>query len=446
VIAIFNYNHQRPRCEIFHYNNGRLEYSETFEVLNSLNGELYVGTPKDRLYETRYIYEDDKIVKSEVFYNGYPTRSYDEYEYTEDGKLNVVKRYELGKLTETYYYCGMSVPVGVKCIGQVFLPEYDDKGNVTGAQIKSLRESPIDFDISLQYSNDLPVRTVKTSIGGARSSVRELNFSYHSNGNLSKETYCYYLYNLDGTLDNRPKTEVSYYDEEGHPTLSQHTHGTREVVYDEYGNIKEIQEVFNSQNITTTFVYDIDGRIIKKIVDEPRAAYPITWYEYDENGRVTRYVRLDNGEECGITYEYYPNGAKKKQIEKMYADRGADIKTYSENGNLILLEYANGDYCEYIRSEICYDFSRKLSLKELQNDAAGSRATKIVLSGGHSNEYEYNEDFLLIKQVSREKDGSMLVINFNGENNPIKAIRYDSDGNVIYEKIYDKIDGDSIAT
>ena len=120
------------RREVFNYEGDKLISSDTFEVFSTDFEDICDNNAMmKKLHQTVYVYDGDRIVRGEVFANGLPTRSYDEYEYTLDGRLKTVKRYENGELDTTYTYGTNGLPSTFEREGNVYELSYNAKGNLT---------------------------------------------------------------------------------------------------------------------------------------------------------------------------------------------------------------------------------------------------------------------------------------------------------------------------
>ena len=143
------------RREVFNYEGDKLVSSDTFEMLYADFEEICdIGAMMKKLHQTVYVYEGDRIVRGEVYANGLPTQSYDEYEYTEGGKLKTVKRYEHGELDRTYTYGNNGLPKTFEMDEFVYVFSYNLSGDLV--KIREKNENKYAYSYDLKYKNGRP--------------------------------------------------------------------------------------------------------------------------------------------------------------------------------------------------------------------------------------------------------------------------------------------------
>jgi len=417
------YNFGRKRREAFHYVDGRLEYSETFELYDPTESYVSRMVGEVKLYETRYVYEGDVIVRGEVFFNGSPTKSYDEYEYRVDGKLKSVKRYEHGRLNETYIYNGKDYPESYQFGNNaVYLLEYDENGNAISAKRQNLTED----QLSIEYIGGKPSRAIKR---------------WAEDGDI-KESDTVYTYYINGALweierDTVGTSSVEYrFDESGRLLNKTTDFGKQKayenITYDGDGNLIKVEFLDNNEKIKLSVsISYLNGKASKKEYFSKDDQSPIETFEFDGDGRLTKKIGFLEGDpNSEITYEYYPSGVKKAQKVK-----GGAVTTYAENGLKLLTKYSEDEYIEFLRSEICYGFDRSADTLYLDMDAAGALKTKEVNKSGVF-EYEYDENYVVRKETNKKSDGKAVVIEYNERGKRIKLTEYDAAGNITKEESY----------
>ena len=434
-LTVYNYN--KNTREEFHYKDGKLEYSETFEIFDIV--KLYVSYQytEEKRYETRYVYEGDKIVRGEIFYNGAPTQSYDEYEYAADGSLKSVKCYDLGRLISTYNYNGSLRPESYENNYRKYIFEYDEAGNLK--KCSEFKEDGSENQyIAIEYSNGAPVKSAKMT---AEEEI-EVSYKYHENGNFKETAYGYKKISDGKTVSS--KLYTIDYNELGLITAKYTDHGKTETSveasYNDSGNLCEIKYFNGKGEVSTTIKveYGENGVVKSKKYYDGSSSYVFHVCEYDESGRPIKEVECDkNGTVISEDlFEYYPSGVRKRKTSTSFGM--TSVMTYAENGNLIRSEGEEDSYIEYIDSEMSYKFSRDMGLLNLSLDMAGSQRRKIVIGGRVTEEYEYHENYNVKKNTTYKEDGSYSVLEYDDLGRRTKLTEYDAAGNVIKEEIYDK--------
>ena len=433
ITTIYYYNSKRR--ENFYYTDGKLEYSETIlpDVLLNEGETIYVEHVK--LFETRYVYDGDRIVRGEVFYNGYPTQSYDEYEYTDDGALKTVKRYELGALVETYNYNGKKRPESVQNLDRTFIPEYDENGNVIAVDVNSESNESNCYTIEIEYSDKRPSHTVQVNKNGIRRGVKEAFYYFHSNGMIGEISTIRSLYNQDGTLYAKPSTTSANYNEDGYSSRYDDDKIKTEVNYDGEGRLASVIYFNNSNKKTTTLIeFGESGKIVKRSLYKGDDTEPILFYEYDENGNLIRFVTDEYMYREETLYEYYPNGVKKKKTE--INNDVTVVYTYAENGNLLTQDFGGRSFIEYVDTELCYGFERSFSTPQFNLDATGNLARRSTLKNGFVFEYEYDKNYTYkTKMVQKFPDGRMIVQVKSEDKKYVTLTEYDKDGNILHQEV-----------
>ena len=424
IDTIYDFNTTHPQREVFHYKDGKLEHSETFSVLSTTSPTECFPINDVKLYETRYVYEGDKIVRGEVLSNGFPTRSYDVYTYTADGSLNTVERYDSGKLSYTYTYNGKEQPESISYGGYSIVPTYDENRNVVSMKATGSSKT---VEVSVQYSGTLPSRTVRTA--SDRSLESELNFAFHQNGRISEIKL---IRSQSGEID----PDIYKYDESGRLLSFESNDRNVEIDYLE-GKLREVRYISNHTGSSLYFKveYDQDGFAkSKSYFSNNDNLY--SWFEYDKNGNVTKHFQNYDGQEFGSIYEYSANGVLKKQIETSIHHDDTIVTTYSAIGYQILSKTSDNAYTEYLPSSVCYEFSRLDYSNYLFFNVKGTLITKRVSPDGMVYQAEYRENFTMEKDTIHNPDGSRSVSDYDENGRIVKTTTYDADGNVVSENNY----------
>lgn len=256
-------------------------------------------------------------------------------------------------------------------------------------------------------------------------------YTYDSKGNI--------LTCIKYNQNNEKIKQINYtYDESGNLVKEQEIYGETEAEiieykYDERGNNIETNSTSNGEfQYSYQFTYDANGNKIKEIYKSNLAefSHEIS-YSYDKNGILIKTVEIKN--DCVTTTEYVINE---------HGDNEKKIVTY--------------EYDRYKGTEnekIVYEY-----LYELEYDANGNKTKNTEHNPDgqtRSDEYVYNENGDVIKQISHDINGDIRAYenqyeyNENGE--IIKEtivsnywrevdyrVEYDEHGNMISEKSGDR--------
>lgn len=409
--------------EIFCYEDNRLTHSITYGY-NSTTAKL-----DGKKYETRYVYEGDRIVGAQVFTpRGTPTLSYDEYEYTSDGQLMTVKRYEYGELDRVYHFNGKNFPEYVDVGELSYALTYDENGNLLSAKEKNGVAEANAYSIT--YEGKSPVRFVFDYYAydfdhGYGVKQFDMTFRFNKKGLLTEHCGEFFTHNEKGAVTF---IESVY---EGKTT------STIERIYDQKGRLSERNEInyyfmenedvpFDTYVQTKTIHgYDKDGNLLgyTNTYGEKSTEY---LYEYDKDGNLIKKTATSQASNyhkvTEYEYEFYPSGRLKK---KTYRENNGELcgNEYAENGN-VTIEYSYGTITEYLSYDVAYPFSRTESSRR-------SAKVKCYVFEKSRIDYEYDENNRLLGWVDTYNDGRREVAECY-ENENIKILtEYDKDGNVV---------------
>jgi len=215
--------------------------------------------------------------------------------------------------------------------------EYDEFGNkktvTTRSDASTTRVTT--------YTYDKNNRVVKVEYPGGLVGSEE--FGYCSSGQLlwkkdGNGSYTYYKYD-----DLNRMTDIYY--NAGPPSVPfQYPQGTSDVHYD-YDGSSSLRTTARSGDLTSTYSYDIQGRVAQYTPPAGLASGYYVDYGYNGAGQESR-VKITNGTTVNYDaeYEYYRNGWLKK-----VKDGAQDLATYSYNdvGVRTRVDYGNGVYTTY---------------------------------------------------------------------------------------------------
>lgn len=438
--------------EEFVYKNGRLKTSSYHlrNVISPYTIGVYGSLDQD-LYEMRYVTKGGVPIKGMVYVGGTITRSYDEYEYTEEGRLAAVKRYEANKLDTVYFYNGKSHPESVEKNGMRYVLERDENGNLTRAACGE------DLIIEIEYENGYPKRFYKAVFDR-----REDDGVAATIDMIKSEEITTYLYGERGEiLEESIEHVTSLYSGDEQKHIEGYTEKYT-YEYDVNGRVvKQKGYLRDKFALAKSFEYDSEGRIISSSYLDEAGNETYKWFEvsgYTDSGfslKVTSFSEKDHmvwsvenkfddgmlikqtmiGED-GMrdyyeTYDYYPSGAKKKYTR--VSEKYSETWIYAENGNLERMRYDSFEFdkcdedSEYIKSDVFYGFLRK-------SGSAETFTLKLTQKNSDSTaNFEYRGDLTLKTKTVISFTGKKVVYEYDEEEKLTKTTRYDADGNVTSE-------------
>lgn len=282
----------------------------------------------------------------------------EEYEYDESGKIKIIKNYSDYVSNPDYYF--------------YYKYEYDENNNLISRYPYS------------KYGELIGSRQM------------ECEYEYLENGNMIKTT-CYYQ------------------------------------MYDDIRNIeyKEAEE------------YDINGKLVKTIYyecDYPKPEVDVSGYseyEYDKNGNVTKRAHCNaDGEVEDISVYSYTYNEKGDMIKKTLTSGNGSGYTenyeYDRNGNLV--KYSKLDWKEDKSEVIIYIYSDQ---DNKFNDDSSINLTDFELINTSASSSEWKQAYVdYIDECVRKNDlsgANYLLLNINNDNIPELYINFGSasDGAVI---------------
>ena len=135
--------------------------------------------------------------------------------------------------------------------------------------------------------------------------------------------------------ETRTKVTTYEYDEKGRPILQKDAGGTISLEYDEQDRIVKRVRAWWTQNDTTWYAYDEQGRLIEQVYkpDDMRIWDKYTW-EYNEYGDVIKRT-------IQSTFGFLDPPDNTDTVVNVY------VKEYDENGRLIKVTYEDGSYIAY---------------------------------------------------------------------------------------------------
>ena len=271
-----------------------------------------------------------------VFYDGNTsvaesvTKVYKDFNYYDSGKQYLSSGFDLSHPTDS-----SKIPTKIRIVlryyGQINTAYFDNISLIKTSNIRDLAEevseNPEDVTVteSYTYNDDGTVATYTNEDGIV------YTYSYDSLGNITSVlnsegkgdtyTYCYYDTNNDSVNDDSDVSTETYED------------GTVcTYVYDDDRNL--ITETIVEDGLTTVYTYNTSGQLITES-ETPGKTYT---YSYDEHGNVTSKLDSDgNGDRYTYQYFDFNNNGEYDNYEVSYEslENGEENwYNYSDQGNL----------------------------------------------------------------------------------------------------------------
>ena len=193
--------------------------------------------------------------------------------------------------------------------------------------------------------------------------------------------------------------------------------------YDEAGRLLEEKMTGNSQwntpvNKQDTYVYDPDGRVVKRT------------YCHDNHTFIETYTYNDNGDE--LTYSYFLDGD-----EEAFSRR---VSTYDDRGNLIKQENIDG-FDEWDNYTLTYTYDEQDRILTRTRIGYSDNATVYTYVYDEEGNYYYSTPDKTTTNYYDKNDRLIkteLVNNETGKVQYLEEFRYDDKGNEVYNRtLYD---------
>lgn len=213
----------------------------------------------------------------------------------------------------------------------------------------------------------------------ARGNITE--FNYDEDRNLI-ETKWY--------IDSEPVTETRTYSVDGLLESVTNARGyTTSYEYDDYGNLSKITEPLGKE---ITFIYDIMGRMLVRTEKIDETTSRTREYEYNDDGKRERITYADNSYEefhyscCDLewkrdrngNYTYFTYNGTHKITSETRGGRVTEYE-YDENDNLVIKTIHNNSYDDQI-TEYTYDAANRL-IEEKREGSESDLITQFTYTG-----------------------------------------------------------------
>lgn len=303
----------------------------------------------------------------------------DVYYYDADGKMTkyaLIEQEETDKIgnNESYTY------------------SFDKQGRIVKAQRYQLAMPDHESQYNEAFKYDQEGRVVKYVSADVDDEVEKTyTYKYNSEGNLTSET----MVTEDPDEEKTIKSVTSY-------------------SYDKENRIKEIK----TPKQKTVYSYDSNGNLTKKVTKKIKTGKTTATYKYkyDSNGRRLKETAtfISDGEtlKSEKKFSYYPNGQiKKVTFTGEYGYRG--YYQYDENGNLTKKRTVDPE--DYIDTVVNTYTNSKLT-KSVEKNYEGEE-----LLGKKTTVYTYNGKSLLTKKtVSAYGTTNVYTYTYDSQNNLTK--------------------------
>ena len=418
--------------------------TETFEY----NAEGWNTSATDRLgRKIKFSYDKAGNVTQKT----YPNNTTEKYEYDACNRLVKATNVYGAATKYEYDYLGRCTKI-TDSNNNAVTYKYDDKGNVVS--ITDAKNNKYEFEYDYN-GNQTKAKYPNGSI---------FESTYDSRGRLTSEKDAYgnvTSYNYDG-LDRLVSVKDAL-------------NGTWKYAYDELGNVTRVTDakgnvtrygyeftdtglvvtVTNALNQKATTKYDLHGRVAYSIdfggtqTDYEYDSYDrvkkvtvngeVTEYSYDGKGNITKGVDSSGT----IKYEYYGNGflsavtnAKGEKISYEYNDGYQLSKISIDNKDISYGYDKQGRLTSVTDSEGTTSYT--------YDDNGNRKSTSYP--NGIVTTYEYNEINALVKQVTKNKSGTVIAsfeyeIGKNGERTKVTELgrtveyEYDALNRLVKEKV-----------
>ncbi|MCQ2473205.1 MAG: cellulose binding domain-containing protein [Saccharofermentans sp.] len=418
--------------------------TETFEY----NAEGWNTSATDRLgRKVSFLY--DKV--GNVIQKTYPNNTTEEYEYDACNRLVKATNVYGAATKYEYDYLGRCTKITDPNNNAVTY-EYDDKGNVVS--ITDAKNNKYEFEYDYN-GNQTKAKYPNGSI---------FESAYDSRGRLTSEKDAYgnvTAYSYDG-LDRLVSVKDAL-------------NGTWKYAYDSLGNVTKVTDAkgnttwYNYEFTDTGLVVTVTNALSQKATTKydlhGRVAYSIdfggtqTDYEYDSYDRVKKVTV--NGEATEYSYDGKGNITKvvdpSGTIKYDYYGNGFLSAVTNAKGNKISYEYNDGYQLSKIsidNKDISYAYDKQGRLTSVTDsegttsytyDGNGNRKSTSYPNGIVTT-YEYNEINALVKQVTKNKSGTVIAsfeyeIGKNGERTKVTELgrtveyEYDALNRLVKEKV-----------
>ncbi len=300
--------------------------------------------------------------------------------------------------------------------------DYDEKGRLVGW---------LDFPVEIysEYEYDENDNEIKCTEYHLESKISETKKEYDDNGKLIKKTD----YGRDGEIW---RTQSYEYDANGNVILEKQTLddsiNKTSLLY--YGYIE--YSYYDNDICKSSCVYDFDDKIMRKIENDEYGNRTL-YAEYNSDGNISSGKKNE--------YSYNSNDKKIKEVSELFnsekkdweIESSSDYK-YDSNGNII--SYTSYDSNGTINSctEYTYDINGN-EIKEIIYNGSIEKVSRVSLK-------DYYENGKLKKWTHKDGNEELLYYieyEYDDDNDLLKTIKYDKDGNISSYDVYEYYEKDA---
>ncbi len=267
----------------------------------------------------------------------------------------------------------------------------------------------------------------------------------------TREVYKYAGSSFDSVVADRT------FDSKGNVLTNNTSSKKYEYTYDDKNRVVFERHIYSDGEVTISYSYDDEGRVIKIENNDPRQKYHcIEERVYDKYGNETKRTRKSNGfievsehkytydEKGNIIKDEYPDDVFAPVIEYVYDDsnrvieRKVDIDkylfVYDEKGNLLSETYDSYHDMNEYRNEFTYDINgnktkeiytedgKTVETYEREFDSASRLLKEVHIKYGRETEketttFEYNEKGLLITKKTTRVDTETVEYSYDNVGN-----------------------------
>ena len=267
----------------------------------------------------------------------------------------------------------------------------------------------------------------------------------------TREVYKYAGSSFDSVVADRT------FDSKGNVLTDNTSSKKYEYTYDDKNRVVFEKHIYSNGEVTISYAYDDEGRVIKIENNDPRQKYHyIEEREYDKYGNETKRTRKYDGitdvsehkytydEKGNIIKDEYPDDVFAPVIEYVYDDSNRVIErkvgvdkylfVYDEKGNLLSETYDSYHDMNEYRNEFTYDINdnktkeiytedgKTVETYEREFDSASRLLKEVHIKYGRETEketttFEYNEKGLLITKKTTRVDTETVQYSYDNLGN-----------------------------
>ena len=312
---------------------------------------------------------------------------------------------------------------------------YDEYGDTSGTTVKTHYENGKERESSRYDGEGLLLEKSECNENGDTL----LHLLYKADGTLIQNEYCEYF----------PDGKIRHY--EGYSCYGREIRIKNTYYeYDENGKISVETRKNEYGESKTVYKYDANGRKIEVKEIDTNGKEQKTVYKYDANGRKIEVKEIDaNGKEQKTVYEYDENGKKTLEMKYNKSNELTEkcIWEYDASGNKVFFELSGRSYGEFgveSRERSTYDANGKRILYVIYDKDDNVTEKTECAYDDHGNEIlmaKYDRNGNVLNKTERKFDDDsrliyMIVYDENGDITIQDEYTYNSNGQYIFYEGY----------